>query len=332
MATESTDLSSAIPRNPADWEDDGNLKLKYENLELKLEVQKLKYEKEQRTLRENNGVRTNEIKSDEETKREQQIIEEIKGNKKDYAELVGGSEANEDEIEKQNKQERLEKEIPMELRKRTLQRHEINDAAILEERRKESEKLSEEEQRILEGINKFLLRKRAATKFFTTCEDWVNWFLDNTETNEIVKMEFKNRIFVKLYSGTKHTIYLTEIEDFPIRDNSETVIPVLRKGWTRLNTKCYLLKDAEGSLQDMTSLLTKEIREQEIGKSFSIQIKDNTCYKLDFFCILIFEKVDTDNKVLNALHESVDGRSVYTFFFFFFFLIFISIYYFVLFR
>ena len=51
--------------------------------------------------------------------------------------------------------------------------------------------------------------------------------------------------------------------------NDEIVIPFINEGWTRENTKGFLLRDNQPS--PLTSSFTDEIAEPSIGKRFSVK-------------------------------------------------------------
>ena len=232
-----------------------SLKVKVENLELKLENQQFKHEETVKTLR---------------ASYEEQI-NALKGNRfGSGGDLVAGS------------------------NKRKLEAINVNEL-ILKAKKKQIEQLSEKEQSVLEGINKFLLRKRAASNFFPAFTSWANWANNNVDHDEVIK--FDNYIFIKrsMSGSWRQLIHLSEIEDFPTMNSfSETVLPVIGNGWRRANTKLYLIDKYE--FEDVTSSLTEEIEEAEIGKSFSFDMKNNFKWHNRWksnsysYCMLVFVK------------------------------------------
>ena len=257
-----------------------NLKMQVEVLDLKLENQKLKHSEALKKLEERIG----DLKKDNET-----LIKEKKSTDEEYAAKI---KEKEDEIETKNKEIRdLKREEPSGSTKRKLQ-----GTSLFETRKKELAQLSENDQMVLEGIDKFIYRKRAATMFFSTWESWKSWLCNVAEESMVVKCE--NRIFVRKqpFCDNKgyYVIHFTEIENFPMYNrHSEIVIPVFDEGWRKSNTKCYRLNDMMSGLEDMTELLmTDEIEEPEIGKSFSCQIQKEH-FNIQYFKL---EKIGFSNE------------------------------------
>ena len=152
-------------------------------------------------------------------------------------------------------------------------------------------------QKIVEGIDKFLLRRIPATNFFQFFSEWTRWLHNNTGyiPNITHTLSFINRFFLRndqlVSELMKIKINFTEISNFPVRDENEYVEATK---WRRENTKCYALWES-GDFRDLTSLFTEEIDEPEIGRSFSIQI-EKTHFKFSYkqnskeyvYCMLVF--------------------------------------------
>ena len=77
-----------------------------------------------------------------------------------------------------------------------------------------------------------------------------------------------NYVFVDYNHTFKSEIHFPEYSEYPVMSNDEIVIPFINEGWTRENTKGFLLRDDQ--LSPLTSSFTKEIAEPSIGKRFSV--------------------------------------------------------------
>ena len=91
------------------------------------------------------------------------------------------------------------------------------------------------EQKILEGLDKYVAcNRRAATNYFSCRDKWYSWTCENTKNNAITS--FGNLIIVKKNFLDIHSFHLTEDKDFPIREiDMEIFMPIISKGcWLSL--------------------------------------------------------------------------------------------------
>lgn len=136
---------------------------------------------------------------------------------------------------------------------------------------------------ILEGIQKFVLRRRRVTNVFKSYFDWFEWIKKNTEKEESII--FEHCIFVKFqnsWDGRRLIhIHFTEYSEFPMESNDEMVVPAINNGWSVPNIKACLLKDVssedgEGFMKGIELTCSGEVNELNgVGRYFSIQIDND---------------------------------------------------------
>ena len=192
------------------------MRLKVENLEGKMEIQKLKHQENLRALREENAKLREELTKSNDP--------EIAKHSRDQLSTP------------KNKTKDVEEEKSFNRKKRKV----ADDRNEITKRQKQVEELSETEQKILEGIEKYAIcKRRAVTNYFRTYDQWFDW-LENINQNTTTC--FENVIFINQESSIiTSTIIFTEDKDFPITSR-ETVFPLIKQGWSVNNTNCYLLQ------------------------------------------------------------------------------------------
>ena len=255
-----------------------NLKLQVEYLEVKMENQNLKHDHALRKLKEENDNLKSLVGKNQATNKQIEVKdEEIVSLKK--------------ELDQKNEEiKRLLAEISgIEHKKITEEERRKREADEFDGRKAEVVELSTKKQKILEGIEKYVSRMRSTTNIFPTYNDWFEWLkqcsygVNNDSMQEEI---YRNYLFVK-YNGESKTIHFTEYAEFPIMSKSELVIPVIDKGWTRENTKVFLLqpqnnKTAAKQVKLITVSFTEELLEASIGKYFSMKIpKADSSYKVN---------------------------------------------------
>ena len=185
-------------------------------------------------------------------------------------------------------------------KRKAVQNNEKN-VEIIVKWKKEDKK--EKEQKILEGIERYILSKIPETKYFTTYNDWFRWISSDDVGKDELAI-FDNCIFLKsLFVITAH---FTETEHFPIDDNSECVIPVIGEGWSLKNTKClhlmtrgFMFSQKTANFEEIQSTSTEKLEKPGFGRYFSFMFsncKQNDSNfgirsnKIDDMLLLVFIK------------------------------------------
>ena len=142
-------------------------------------------------------------------------------------------------------------------------------------------------EKIVEGIEKYIIRKRSRTNFFSTYHSWFDWLKKITAARVRTRM-YENSVFVSCKLNFRNLFHFTEYQEFPIMSKAEIVIPVINKGWTRENTKAFILKRDKPT--PVTTSFTEEITEPGIGKHFSLEISGRNNYSYansEVYCLLV---------------------------------------------
>ena len=278
-----------------------NLKLQVENLEVKMENLEVKME-------------NLKFKHDE-------ALRKLKAENDNLKSLVDKNKATNNQIEAKNAEiSNLERQLSekneeimmlMAEKKFELQKcnEEVSSSSEGKKKRDESEvrktkqaeELEKNNQNILEGIDKYVIRKRSTTNFFPTYEDWFSWMKNNAATNGTTK--FRNCVFVKYLTNRKNLrstlenkgklINFTEYAEFPVMNDNELAIPVVNEGWSAANTKGFLLKEISSGtpVKEFKTTFTEEINDPGVGRYFSIKIAVTAfsyVTKSNFFTVLVF--------------------------------------------
>ena len=133
---------------------------------------------------------------------------------------------------------------------------------IVKRKKEVKKELSEKEQKILEGLKRYVLSQIPETKFFSMYNDWFDWVL-SVDVNYNETITFGDCILVKYPSLIfQITVYFTETEHFPIHNCNEFVLPMINKGWSLENTRCLLLSRSLPLLfsQQYKYNFTKEVK------------------------------------------------------------------------
>lgn len=242
------------------------LKLQVENLGIKMENLKLQHDESLRKLKEENDNLKCLVDKNKATNKQLEI-------KDAEIESLGKQISEKDEEIKQLTAEisrKEEEKISEEERKK-------READEFETRKAEVVELSTKKQKILEGIEKYVSRMRSTTNFFPTYTNWFDWLKQcsyGVNSDNVQEEIHHNYLFIK-YSGENKLIHFTEFSEFPIMSKNELVVPVIDKGWTKENTKVFLLQNQNNKgkqVKLMETPFTEEVVEQSIGKYFSIKI------------------------------------------------------------
>ena len=227
-----------------------NLKLKVENYEGKMEIQELKHREAMRALKEENvralqtlkeeNVRALQTLKEENAKALQTFVEEKKANEMKIKPKTGNS-ASFNGKRKADEQNEFVKRLKL------------------------VQELPDTEQRILEGIEKFIIcKRRAITNFFQSYDQWFKWLEENTRDSLTF---FGDYIFFN--ENRPSSICFTEDKNFPINSSDKVVFPVIREGWSDENTKCHYL-ESFGSHKTCSTSSTSE--KPGYGKYFDVHI------------------------------------------------------------
>ena len=233
-----------------------NLRLQVENLEVKMENLKLKHDEALRKV-----------------KAENDILKSLVDKNKATNNQIEAKNAEINNLERQLSEKNEENKKLIAKKKLELNKEKKKEEDEIEVKKKQAEELSEQRDKILEGIEKYVIRKRSTTKFFPTYDAWFSWIRDSVPFGTT---KFKNCAFVR-YSNVGKLIYFTEYAEFPVMSNKELVIPVVNEGWSADNTKGYLLRNIySGSpVTEIETAFTEEINDPEFGRYFSIKIADS---------------------------------------------------------
>ena len=270
-----------------------------ENQNLKLQVENLKYEDALRKMKaENDSLK-------EKNKNLVADYEFLKESKKiDVSKLEDKLSKKDEEIKKlaAEKQEVLLKH-PFQQGKGI-----DNLASVL------GKNLSAKEQNILEGIRKFVERKRTAKNVFKSYVDWFAWINENTEEEE-ESIIFEDCIFAKFpvdHCSNEKLIYITEYQEFPIIDK-ELVIPAIDKGWDSTNTQVFMMKCCDSSKDEIMVALPGLEGANEpngVGKYLSIKIKNNSFqYECECECeynflVFVRKNISATERIFNKPRPS----------------------------
>ena len=155
-------------------------------------------------------------------------------------------------------------------------------------------KLSEKQEKLCEGIQKYVLRKRAATNLFKTYTSWFLWIQNICPQ---MTYGFDNFIFLKFHNTNGKLIYFAEYPEFPLKNTNEMVLPVIKEGWSSTNTKAYLLQSGDSkkspTMVEVKTVSKEVIDNPEIGRYFSICVENRLKSYIQHpinFVVLVFVK------------------------------------------
>ena len=256
-----------------------NLKLKVENLEVKMENQNFKHAESLRILRA-------DIKKLRRTNKT--LIEEKKA-------IV---EANDKKVEDQTKEiekltqdnAKLKRDLEtLQTRVKGKRKVEKSQDDEIVKRKKEIVELSETEQKVLEGMEKYVISKRPATNFFSSYRDWFGYI---EPLDYGTKILFEDCIFLK--QRGPFSVHFTESDDFPIYEvDKEHVFPFINEGWSFKNTRCYILKNSSHLFEELKSSFTEEIDKPGFGSYFSFKISITVrCKQISRFFVFVRDSVN----------------------------------------
>ena len=270
-----------------------NLKLQVENVEVKMENLKLKHNESLRKV-----------------KAENDILKSLVDKNKATNNQIEAKNAEINKLEKQLSEKNEEIMMLIAEKKFELQKcnEEVSSSSEGKKKQDESEvrktkqaeKLEKKNQNILEGIEKYVVRKRSTTNFSPTYDAWFSWIKDNAPFGTT---KIQNYAFVKYWTNQKNLrstlenkgklINFTEYAEFPVMNNNELAIPVVNEGWSAANTKGFLLKEISSGtpVKEIKTAFTEEINDPGVGRYFSIKIADTAfsyVTKSNFFTVLVF--------------------------------------------
>ena len=265
-----------------------NLKLQVENLEVKMENLKFKHDEALRKVKAENDILKSLVDKNKATNNQIETKNAEINNLE--RQLLGNNE----EIKKL----KAEKKIELQKEKEASKAKNTKEENAIEVSKKKVEQLSKEEQRILEGIEKYVVSKRSTTNFSPTYDAWFSWIKDKAPFGTT---KIQNYAFVK-YKSIKNKnmgklINFTEYPEFPIMNDNELAIPVVNEGWSAANTKGFLLKEVSSGtspVRKIKTTFTDEINDLEMGRYYSIKIADTAFsyvtkwYYLYYFTMILF--------------------------------------------
>ena len=131
-------------------------------------------------------------------------------------------------------------------------------------------------EKIVEGIHKYIVGKRAHTNYFSSYE---SWFIFMKMIQENFLYIYKNFLLFYVDRGSAKksmpTIYLTDNVCFPTRNEDEYAIPILDEGWIDEENEVLFIK-AKGTFRQnlpcFDSTKSKSLRtDKELGNHYLIE-------------------------------------------------------------
>ena len=281
--------------------------LKLENQNLKLQVENVEVKMENLQLKHNESLRK--------VKAENDILKSLVDKNKATNNQIEAKNAEINNLERQLLEKNEEIMMLMAEKKFELQKcnEEVSSSSEGKKKQDESEvrktkqaeKLEKKNQNILEGIEKYVVRKRSTTNFSPTYDAWFSWIKGNAPFGTT---KIQNYAFVKYWTNRKNSstlqrstllnkgklINFTEYAEFPVMNDDELVIPVVNEGWSAANTKGFLLKEISSGtspVKEIKTTFTEEINDPGVGRYFSIKIADTAfsyVTESNIFTVLVF--------------------------------------------
>ena len=149
------------------------------------------------------------------------------------------------------------------------------------------------DQKIVEGVVRFHLKKRPATKFFQKkkFQDWFKWM--DTESHHMEDVIYQNDHIILVKCSRSKAIHFTDEEEFPPNSDCTLNLPVIDNGWTIENTKYFIASPTFSSFKKCLS--SAFIAEECLGQGCFKLICPTPGKKMPYYYLQLFVREEQIN-------------------------------------